>query len=180
MKLIRSFIKGRMNKSVDERLVPEGEYIDARNVRVGNTETTDIGSLEKTKGNTQLTALEHRGQPLSSSAICLGAFQDGANDTIYWFVHDPVQPLSPTNKVDLIVSYNVINGTLDYHVVSEDDGGGVNTALNFNFTAVLSNSKPNTNYSPPAIQTGNAPDWGNGSDRIAHLCPSSSAYPRWW
>ncbi len=137
MKLIRSFIKGRMNKSVDERLVPEGEYIDARNVRVGNTETTDIGSLEKTKGNTQLTALEHRGQPLSSSAICLGAFQDGANDTIYWFVHDPVQPLSPTNKVDLIVSYNVINGTLDYHVVSEDDGGGVNTALNFNPTYLI-------------------------------------------
>jgi len=37
-----------------------------------------------------------------------------------------------------------------------------NTALNFNFTAVLSNSKPNTNYSPPAIQTGYAPDWNNG------------------
>jgi len=29
--LVRNFIKGRMNKSVDERLVPNGEYIDARN-----------------------------------------------------------------------------------------------------------------------------------------------------
>jgi hypothetical protein len=25
----RNFIKGRMNKSLDERLIPNGEYIDA-------------------------------------------------------------------------------------------------------------------------------------------------------
>tara|TARA_Y100000361_G_scaffold40628_1_gene34775 strand:- start:10128 stop:14951 length:4824 start_codon:yes stop_codon:yes gene_type:complete len=132
MKLNRSFIKGRMNKSVDERLVPEGEYIDARNVRVGSTETTDIGALEKTKGNIQLTNLQHRGQPLSSSAICIGAFEDGAEDTLYWFVHDPNQPLSPTNIVDMIVSYDVVNSTLKYLVVTETDGTGTKTALNFN------------------------------------------------
>ena len=32
-KIQKNFIKGRMNKSVDERLVPQGEYIDALNVR---------------------------------------------------------------------------------------------------------------------------------------------------
>ena len=31
-KLQRNFIKGKMNKGLDERLVPNGEYIDALNV----------------------------------------------------------------------------------------------------------------------------------------------------
>ena len=35
------FILGRMNKSVDERLLPPGEYVDAMNVRPGSTETTE-------------------------------------------------------------------------------------------------------------------------------------------
>jgi hypothetical protein len=42
-KIQKNFIKGRMNKSVDERLVPQGEYIDALNVRLGSTEGTEIG-----------------------------------------------------------------------------------------------------------------------------------------
>ena len=46
-----------MNKSVDERLVPNGEYIDAINVRLGSTEESEIGSVENSKGNTKLTTL---------------------------------------------------------------------------------------------------------------------------
>lgn len=34
----RNFIRGRMNKSDDERLIPNGEYIDALNVRLSSTE----------------------------------------------------------------------------------------------------------------------------------------------
>ena len=30
----RNFIAGRMNKSLDERLIPNGEYEDALNVRL--------------------------------------------------------------------------------------------------------------------------------------------------
>ena len=40
-----------MNKSVDERLVRQGEYVDAMNVRLGSTENTEIGSVENSKGN---------------------------------------------------------------------------------------------------------------------------------
>ena len=56
-----TFVKGRMNKSVDERLVPPGEYIDALNVRLGSTETTEIGAVENSKGNSRLTSLEYAG-----------------------------------------------------------------------------------------------------------------------
>ena len=56
-----NFIAGKMNKSVDERLVPPGQYINAINVRLGSTETTEIGAVENSKGNTQLTTLMYLG-----------------------------------------------------------------------------------------------------------------------
>ena len=119
--LVRNFIKGRMNKSVDERLVPNGEYIDAQNIRMGSTEDSEIGAVENTKGNTQLTTLVYppTGTALSDNATCLGAYSDGANETMYWFVHDPSFVDGVYSGVlDLIVSYNMRNDLLTYHVVS--------------------------------------------------------------
>jgi len=129
----RNFVLGRMNKSLDERLVPNGEYVDALNVRLGSTEDSEVGSVETTKGNTQLTNLQFGGQQLSNSAKCIGAYEDGANETMYWFVHDPAFPGSSgtTNKLDLIVSYNTVLNILTYHVISIDDGSGINSTLNF-------------------------------------------------
>ena len=43
--LKRHYISGKMNKSVDGRLVPNGEYVDALNVRLGSTEASEIGSV---------------------------------------------------------------------------------------------------------------------------------------
>jgi len=131
--ITRNFIAGRMNKSVDERLVPNGEYIDALNIRMGSTEQSEIGVIENIKGNLPLTSLSYvDGTPLSSDAKCIGAFEDGERETIYWFVHDPNFPVGATGKLDLIVSFNVLTGILTYHIISIDDGDGANTTLNFN------------------------------------------------
>jgi hypothetical protein len=132
-----------MNKVVDERLVPNGEYIDALNVRMGSTENAEIGVIENSKGNERLTTLRYiDGTPLTNDAVCIGAIDDTANDTIYWFVHDPsFVPTTPypaiTGKLDLIVSYNVDSQILKYHIVSINDGGNVNTTLNFNPNYVI-------------------------------------------
>ena len=137
----RNFIKGRMNKSLDERLIPNGEYVDALNVRLGSTEDSEIGSVENTKGNERLSNLTFiDGTALSEDARCIGAIGDGARETIYWFVHDPNFPISPalpTGKLDMIVSINVESSLLIYHVVSVNDGGNVNTSLNFNPTYLI-------------------------------------------
>ena len=117
-KIQKNFVAGRMNKSIDERLVPQGEYIDALNVRLGSTEGTEIGAVENSKGNDLVVELEFLNQPLSLSARCIGAYEDGANETIYWFVHDKANTLSSTGKVDLIVSYNTRTFVLFYHVIS--------------------------------------------------------------
>ena len=129
----RNFIAGRMNKSLDERLIPNGEYVDALNVRLGSTEASEIGSVENSKGNSKLTSLQFlNGISLSVNARCIGAYEDGSNDVIYWFVHDPSFVEGDTGKLDLIVSYNVKTSDTIYHIISIDNGLKVNTTLNFN------------------------------------------------
>lgn len=130
--ITRNFIAGKMNKVVDQRIIPDGEYVDAMNIRMGSTENSEVGVIENTKGNLNLTTLAYNGELLSTNARCIGAIQDSANETIYWFVHDPEFVTSDTGKLDLIVSYNIFSNILTYHVISVDDGNGVNTILNFN------------------------------------------------
>jgi hypothetical protein len=122
-----------MNKVVDERLIPDGEYVDGLNIRMGSTENAEIGVIENSKGNVKLTTLKYiDGTPLSASARCIGAIDDSANETIYWFIHDSNFTVGATGKLDMIVSFNVKTSVLTYHVVSINDGNNQNTTLNFN------------------------------------------------
>ena len=41
-----TFLKGKMNKDLDERLVPNGEYIDAVNVQVSTSEESEVGTAQ--------------------------------------------------------------------------------------------------------------------------------------
>ena len=131
-KFSRNFIAGRMNKVVDQRLLPEGEYIDAMNIRMGDTEKSEVGVIENTKGNLALTKLEYNGTQLSSNARCIGAIEDSSHETLYWFIHDESFPDGATGIIDMIVSFNVLTNILTYNVISIDDGSGTNTTLNFN------------------------------------------------
>lgn len=135
--LTRNFIAGRMNKTVDERIVPNGEYIDALNIRMGSTENAEVGVIENAKGNLPLTTLSYNGVPLSSSAKCIGAFEDGSEETIYWFVHDDNYPTSPTGKIDLVVSYDDNSNTTTYHLISIREGATANTTLNFDYKYLI-------------------------------------------
>jgi len=115
MKVNKNFIGSRMNKSLDERLLKPGEYIDAMNIRISSPEGAEAGSAENAKGTEKLTTLTHNGLPLSNP-VCIGAFEDGERETIYWFV--------TSDNVDMIVSYNENTSLLVKHVVST-------TVLNF-------------------------------------------------
>lgn len=122
-----------MNKVLDERIVPNGEYIDALNIRMGSTENAEIGVIENTKGNEKLSNILYvDGTPISTDARCIGAFADSLNEKVYWFIHDPSFTVGATGKLDLIVSYDTNASILTYHIISVDDGGGTNTTLNFN------------------------------------------------
>ena len=53
----RVFSAGRMNKDLDERLVPQGEYRDATNIEISTSEESNSGVVQNTLGNTRRTTM---------------------------------------------------------------------------------------------------------------------------
>ena len=49
--LNHNFTSGKMNKDLDERLVPNGEYRDALNLEVASSDDSQVGAFQNIKGN---------------------------------------------------------------------------------------------------------------------------------
>ena len=80
-----SFTSGKMNKDLDERLVPSGEYRDAMNIQVSTSEGSDVGAIENILGNEIITS-----DPLvDAGSVCVGSVADEANDCLYYLVAGP-------------------------------------------------------------------------------------------
>ena len=75
-----------MNKDLDDRLIPNGEYRDANNISVGKSEDDDIGALENILGNT-LVQVSSTG---NANAEIIGYFTDNNNSIVYTFLTDNV------------------------------------------------------------------------------------------
>ena len=75
--LKRTFTAGKMNKDVDERMVPKNEYVDALNIEVNTSESSNVGTVQTLKGNTALTST------FASTATCVGTIARDSNNTIY-------------------------------------------------------------------------------------------------
>lgn len=81
MILKQNFVKGRLNKDVDIRLLPKGEYRDAYGIEIINSEGSDVGAIEPMLSNKQLTNYDVGSNPLD-----MGNFSDEFRKKIYWFV----------------------------------------------------------------------------------------------
>ena len=77
-----SFIKSKMNKDLDDRLLPNNEYRDAENVAVSRSEGSDVGALEAILGNKQINVTGASGNKI------IGQYTDESNGYIYYFVTD--------------------------------------------------------------------------------------------
>ena len=76
------FTGGKMNKDLDERLVPNGEYRDAMNIQVSTSEGSDIGTAQNILGNSLVPGQGFIGE----NSICVGSIADEKNDKLYYFV----------------------------------------------------------------------------------------------
>jgi hypothetical protein len=81
--LRRTFLGGRINKDTDERLLQDGEYRHAENVLVLNSEGSDVGAVQNSYSNKQLTNIDFGGGIIDTT----GAYCDEFEDKIYWFVN---------------------------------------------------------------------------------------------
>ena len=75
-----SFLSSKMNKDLDDRLIPGNEYRDALNISVGKAETSDVGVLQSVLGN------EFVGFTGNRTVTCIGNVVDEVNDRIFLFL----------------------------------------------------------------------------------------------
>ena len=81
------FHAGRMNKDLDERLVPNGEYRDALNVQVATSEGSDVGSLQTILGNRGIASTVFNDAGISGDDYyCVGSIVDEKENKIYWLI----------------------------------------------------------------------------------------------
>ena len=79
-----NFIKSKMNKDLDARLVPNGEYRNAINAQISRSEGEGVGTLENILGNEVVATIE----PALTNLVCIGNFVDEENNFIYMFFTD--------------------------------------------------------------------------------------------
>jgi len=144
-----SFFQGKMNKDLDERLVPNGQYRDALNIEVSTSEGDDVGTVQSVKGNTLVS-----GDIVPTGSSIVGEIAEEKNNCVYYFVAgaktDPSSFSSsdtqPTVSKDLILKYDgsaITNVFTDvYSYLAVFDTGS--TDLSFDVTAQTI-TLPNTN-----------------------------------
>ncbi len=122
-----SFIKSKMNKDLDDRLVPNNEYRDAQNIAVSRSENQDVGALEAILGNEKMINT-------TDGTTCIGSYVDDASGYIYYFMTSysgsetiPVtstavckilrwQPSSNTSTPQTLVDGNFLNFSTESRV----------------------------------------------------------------
>ena len=115
-----TFLKSKMNKDLDDRILPNGEYRDARNISVGRSEDNDVGALENIIGNDLI-----RGTDIGNGLTIIGVHTNNATDQLFVFLTDytdpsPINPTSaPASSLHYIYAYN--NSTNSYTLLVEGE-----------------------------------------------------------
>ena len=84
----RVFNIGKMNRDLDDRIIPAGEYREAFNVNISQSEGSDVGAIENLLGNELVApvgAFAWQFDGISGSQ-CIGSYKDNGNERIYFFV----------------------------------------------------------------------------------------------
>mgnify|MGYP003150188414 FL=1 len=94
-----NFIRGRMNKDLDERLLPNGEYRDAMNIQVSTSEEDSVGTVQNVLGNISV------GHTLPQ-LVCVGSIADEKNNHVYYFATTAISTIK-----NYIFRYKIDTGT---------------------------------------------------------------------
>jgi len=123
----RNFTAGKMNKDLNERLVPKGEYRDAVNIEVSTSEGSDVGTVQNILGNKILT--QYPSNFISNSAKTLGSVADEKNDKLYYLVWD-------VDNTGAETSYILASDGVNVNPVFVDKNGVLGFASNTLITGI--------------------------------------------
>jgi len=107
-----SFLKSKMNKDLDDRILPNGEYRDALNISVGRSEDDDVGSLENIRGNKEIVAANTKNVNLK----CIGKFEDESGNRIFQILTDYADP----NPEGSSITYPTDSDVVDMRITMYD------------------------------------------------------------
>ena len=131
-----SFLASKMNKDLDDRLIPSNEYKDALNIAVSNSEDSDVGALENILQNTNVFPISSTDNIGYDTGKVIGYAVNSSTDSVYLFWTNYTD--TSANKLDnhqsgqtgfnsAIIQYNAINSSFTKILVS-------GTFLNFSTT----------------------------------------------
>ena len=113
------FTGGKMNKDLDERLVPNGEYRDAMNIQVSTSEGSDVGTAQNILGNVEISVRNPNPFGVSNipfvptpRSMVVATISDEKVDTAYYFVTSP--------EMDYILSWKNGDASPVFVFIDED------------------------------------------------------------
>ena len=81
-----AFIKSKMNKDLDSRLLPSGEYRDGQNIQVSKSEGEDVGALENAVGNELAIDFNSIAPGTGGVLKTIGLLSDTNSSSLYVFL----------------------------------------------------------------------------------------------
>jgi hypothetical protein len=123
----RTFIAGKMNQDIDERMLPDGQYRSASNITIEATGGSNMGAAQNALGNEKLFdvsafLLNYRGLVVTG-AKTIGAVKYEPLSLLYWFV--------TSDQFDGIFEYNQ-NSNTTYLIL-----GSTTNQLNFDSLSLI-------------------------------------------
>ena len=137
-----TFLKSKMNKTLDSRLIPNGEYRDAKNVSISRSEGADVGALENILGNRKLTSLK----------TDLGYLEDAKNNAKYFATDGDVV----LNGLDIIGYFMDVTNDRIFLFLTDYADSSNDRLSNFAPGDITTTYQPPGNPQPPSQTTFNA------------------------
>ena len=119
-----------MNKDLDDRILPKGQYRDAENIKIAKSDSSNVGADQNIKGNT-IQYTTSLGLPTSTIVNLndevfplwdtIGYYANSQTGDVFWFVTSFAGPTSD-NVLDHKAATDVVVGTND--VTHDDDTTG--------------------------------------------------------
>ena len=101
-----NFLGAKMNRDIDDRLLPSNEYREAFNLQINRSENSDVGTLQSVFGN----SLIENYRDLEGGYIqCIGTYIDESNNNMYIFLTNNTSSSYSTISNNYIYVYNTLN-----------------------------------------------------------------------
>ena len=104
------FIKSKMNKDLDDRLLPQGEYRDALNIQVSKSESSDVGALENVLGNKGL--IDFASVTDNNNIVCIGYLVSEVNSCVFFFLTDNTKTSNTSGRYDPAAEHFIVRSVI--------------------------------------------------------------------